>query len=124
MKWLKQSSRENEQDYRMVKKIAKKTCRQKKRKFLESQLKEIESNYTKRQTREFYQGIRNQKQGYQNKAAFIKDEKGNLVGGIEEKLECWDRYFEKVLNGEETEYHEEENSSEEERGDAYNYNLQ
>ncbi|XP_063911999.1 putative autophagy-related protein 11 [Zophobas morio] len=101
LKVLKNETEENLIAYKEQRKICKRLLREKKRKYKERQLDEIEENYKIKEIRSMYHGLKQEKKGYQSSSVFYKNEKGELVGNEEKILELWQRYFDELLNGEE-----------------------
>lgn len=63
-------------------------------------INEIEDSYGRKDIRNFYQGIKSGRNGYQPKTPFYKD-RGELVEGEREIVKLWTEYFEELLKGEE-----------------------
>ena len=101
LKVLKNETEENLMAYKEQRKICKRLLREKKRKYKFKLLDEIEENYKNKEIRSMYQGLKQEKKGYQSSSVFYKNEKGELVGNEEKILELWQRYFDELLNGEE-----------------------
>lgn len=112
MKMINNNNTGNREQYERCRKRVKNVCRKKKRLIIEQKIKQLEDNYMKKQTREFYQGIKNErKKNMQGRLIFCKDKEGQLVGGMEESLKRWAEYFGELYGiGEEeiTEIEEEE----------------
>ncbi|XP_063912017.1 golgin subfamily A member 6-like protein 22 [Zophobas morio] len=109
LKVLKNETEENLMAYKEQRKICKRLLREKRRKYKERLLDEIEENYKNKEIRSMYQGLKQEKKGYQSSPVFYKNEKGELVRNEEKILELWQRYFDKLLNEEENEGMIEEN---------------
>ncbi|KAL3269070.1 hypothetical protein HHI36_008153 [Cryptolaemus montrouzieri] len=100
MNMMKNNTKENQKLYREKRRKAKSTCRRKKREYIETEMENLENNYMRKQTRQFYKNIQYQRRLYQqNKILFCKDKNGQLVEGIEESLKRWSEYFRELLDG-------------------------
>lgn len=90
-------SQETIKNYNEERKRAKMICRQKKREYLNEQLKEVENYYAAKETRNFYQHIKKSKQPA-SKALYCRDKDGLLLGETSDKLNRWAQYFDVLLN--------------------------
>ncbi|KAJ8921292.1 hypothetical protein NQ315_013766 [Exocentrus adspersus] len=58
-------------------------------------------DYRNNDIRNFYQGVKNERKGYQPKPVFYKDKDGKIIAADDEVLERWKGYFKQLLNGDE-----------------------
>jgi len=64
--------------------MAKKRCRESKRKWEQEKLEEIEDLAKRREIRQLYQKMRQLKKEFQPRTSVCKNKKGELLGGEEE----------------------------------------
>lgn len=95
---LRTKSEEHRKKYEEQRKRCKKIIREKKREYNIQKLVEIEEKYRNREIRNFYQGVKKVKKGYQPRTTFCKDKDGNLVGTKEKITERWAEYFQELLS--------------------------
>ena len=95
--FIQNSNEQNKILYENKKKIFKTICRNKKREKTEEMLNRVEENYKNKAIRNFYQDVKKQKDGFQNKTIYCRDKEGQLLTG-ENKVNRWKQYFEELLN--------------------------
>ncbi|KAF2892207.1 hypothetical protein ILUMI_13967 [Ignelater luminosus] len=84
--------------YDESRKLVKKKYRNIKREHIERKIQAIDNNYIKKQAKEFYKGINNEKRrNLQSKMVFCKNQNGK----IEESLDRWAEYFQEVYESRE-----------------------
>ncbi|CAH2019773.1 unnamed protein product [Acanthoscelides obtectus] len=93
---LTQKTSEAESNYSLQKKKMKQILREKK--YHENNLQHIGDNYKNKQIRNLYQGVNNEKRGYQTRTTYYKDKNGKKIFDEEEALARWKQYFEQLLN--------------------------
>lgn len=102
MSVIKNNEKKNIELYQKCKKGVKALCRRKKREFIDNQIKNLETNFVRKQAREFYQGVKVEKGNNKHKnAIFCKDKQGNLIGGVQGSLRRWVEHFKEVFKVEE-----------------------
>ncbi|KAJ3644059.1 hypothetical protein Zmor_026733 [Zophobas morio] len=69
---------------------------------MEEQIRQIEENFNKNEIRNFYQGVKKEKRGYQPRVIYCKDKDGNLIGDERARIKRWAEYFEELLNEQDT----------------------
>lgn len=89
---------ESKHKFELQRKACKGLLREKKRKHMVKYLETIEEKYRNREIRNFYQGVKKVKRGYQSKTILCQDKQGNLIGNQEKAIERWAEYFEELLN--------------------------
>jgi hypothetical protein len=78
-------------------KQANKICTQKKKKCLSNKITQIEENHRRKETKKFFEGIRNYKQEV-TLPVICEAAKGNVISQSDLILKRWKRYFCKILN--------------------------
>ena len=73
---IQQRNEENSKRYDQERRKFKKLCRTKKRERMEEKLRKREENYRDRGIRNFYQEVKKQKAGYQQKTVYCKNKEG------------------------------------------------
>lgn len=96
LRWLRTKKPEHRIEYEKARKNCNKTIKKSKKEKLIKELEEIEQE--NRNTRNFYQKIKNQNHTYKPQMRGIKNKNGRLVEGEEEITEVWKVYFEELLN--------------------------
>lgn len=97
-KWRCSKKEEDFEQFRQQRKETSKIIRKIKRNFENSQLIEIQENFTKNNTRNFYQTFKQVLKGYQAPSICFKDENGKMGLNNKENCEILAKYFEKLLN--------------------------
>lgn len=95
---LQRDTRANREMYRKKRIAAKTLCRRKKRIWERKKLERIEEDFSNRESRKFYKGIRDARKGFQANAVMCKDKDGNLIADKKQILDRWRCYFREVLN--------------------------
>lgn len=91
-------SRTKSQHIRKLQREKKKMLRRKKRQFDQQKLAEIESLYTRNDTRKFYQAVNAEKRGFQPRTSMCKAKGGDLICHKNGILDRWREYFHELLN--------------------------
>jgi hypothetical protein len=78
-------------------KIANKICRQKKKIWMYTKLKDIEMANKKNDTKKFYKDVQNLSRGPPSLLQICKDEAGKLLIEKEEILKRWKQHFEQMM---------------------------
>ncbi|KAF2886321.1 hypothetical protein ILUMI_19850 [Ignelater luminosus] len=79
----------------------------KKRKLWEDTLDDIEYNFRTKEIRNFYEEVKESRSLYSAETTYYRNENGTLTGDMEEKLNIWAEYLEKLLEGNDTPTEEE-----------------
>jgi hypothetical protein len=77
---------------------ARKVCRKKKKDYEEGKLEEIQEKYKRNKLKQFYEGIRKTRTGFQPRTTMCKNKQGEIVGEEKDVLEVWATYFKELLN--------------------------
>ena len=102
--WLtKKRDNETRLEYKEKRRIAHKTLRYKKKKYIEGLISSIEEDQTKKNMRGMYQTINIFKKGYQPKSNIIQDKRGRLILNPFQRTEIWKERFDELLNTEDPE---------------------
>jgi len=80
--------------------MSKKRCRERKRKWEQEKLEEIEDLAQRQEIRQLYQKTGQLKKGFQLRTSMCKNKKGELLGGEEEIQKRWMEHFKEVSNTE------------------------
>lgn len=84
-KVLQRNTRANKENYKNKRKAAKTICRQKKRTWERKKLEKLEEEFSSKQSRKFYKGIKEIKKGFQANSNMCKSEEGMLIYQIRKK---------------------------------------
>jgi hypothetical protein len=98
IKALQSKTRASQEVYREIRKMANKMCRNKKKKWLNDKIMQIEENHKKNEMRKFFEGIKNIRQQGINTLILVKGSDGNIISQIEQILNRWREYFCETLN--------------------------
>ena len=98
LKMLQRKTRSNIETYKEARREARKICRRKKKHYEEEKLKELQEKYKNNAIKQFYEGIRKIRAGFQPRTTMCKNKQGIIVGREEEVLEVWVTYFKELLN--------------------------
>lgn len=61
-------------------------------------MEEIESNYTNKNIKDFYLGIRRVKEGFKSKLCICTNKECKIITNEKQVIERWTEYFQKLLN--------------------------
>lgn len=100
LNWIQKKTRASADNFKTKRKEATKTCRKKRRNYLNSMLMEL-NEWEKDDTRRFYARVRNFKKGYQPRTDFCRDTKGTLIGDKRGILDRWAEHFGNLLKDDE-----------------------
>lgn len=100
-KWNNTKKKKDWETFTEVRKITSKTIRSVKRNYDRSRLEEIDMDFKKNNTREFYKTFKEVLSGYQPQSLHFKDKNGIMVLSNRENCELLAEYFENLLNCEE-----------------------
>ena len=64
----------------------------------EEKLEELQEKYKRNAVKQFYEGIRKIRTGFQPRTTLCTNKRGVIVGEEEEVLEVWATYFKELLN--------------------------
>jgi hypothetical protein len=93
IKALQSKTTESQEDYREKSKMANKIYRNKKKKWFNDKIMQIEENRKKNEMRKFFEGIKNTRQQGINTPISVKGYDGNIISQIEQVLNRWREYF-------------------------------
>ena len=79
LKMLQRKTR-NTEAYKEARRKARKVCRKKKKDY-EGKLEEIQAKYKRNKLKQFYEGIRKTRTGFQPRTTMCKNKQGEIVGG-------------------------------------------
>jgi hypothetical protein len=96
-KCLQRRTRSNQENYEQKRKIANNICRQKKKAWMYTKLKDVEMANKKNDTKKFYKAVQNLSRGPPLSLQICKDEAGKLLIEKEEILKRWKQYFEQMM---------------------------
>jgi hypothetical protein len=94
-KYLQRRTRSNRKNYEQKRKIANKICRQKKKAWMYTKLKDIEMANKKNDTKKFYKDKQDLSRGPPSSLQIRKDKAGKLLIEKEEISKRWKQYFER-----------------------------
>jgi hypothetical protein len=94
---LHRRTRSNQENYEQKRKIANKICRQTKKAWMYTKLKDIEMANKKNDTKKFYRDVQNLSRGPPSSLQICADEAGKLLIEKEEILKRWKQYFEQMM---------------------------
>ena len=86
------------ENYRLKKIETKRLLRRKKRQAFHKEIENIERNRHGGKIRQFYQGVKSIRTGYQARERMIKSKNGEIITGEMEVMERWKEHFEELLN--------------------------
>uniref|UniRef100_A0A6P7GY75 Uncharacterized protein LOC114348316 n=1 Tax=Diabrotica virgifera virgifera TaxID=50390 RepID=A0A6P7GY75_DIAVI len=73
-------------------------CAEKKRKYENQRILNIEREFKENETHSAYQFIKHLRQGYKPKTSLCKNKKGEIISDMDEIKITWMTYFKEVLN--------------------------
>jgi hypothetical protein len=97
---LIRKTRSNLDIYRQKRIKANRTCRRKKKEWLERKIKEINETNRKKDTRKFYKDIRYLSNPLTIMTLVCKDKDGKIFSDKRQIMERWQKYFKELLNSE------------------------
>ena len=97
-KMLQRNTRSNQEHYKTKRKAANKLCKDKKRKWINDKLINIEGNYKNKEVRKWYENIKHFNQNQVILPTICRDEEGNILSQNELVLNRWKDYFINVFN--------------------------
>jgi hypothetical protein len=86
--------------YQQKRTEANRTCRRKKKEWIERKIEEINETNRKKDTRKFYKDIRNLTNLPTTMTLVCKDKGGNMLSKKKKIPERWQQYFKELLNPE------------------------
>ncbi|PSN45867.1 hypothetical protein C0J52_19674 [Blattella germanica] len=98
MKVLRCKTRTSQEAYVQIRNQANKLCRQKKKKWLNNKIIQIEESRKRNESRKFFRDIKNFQQSHKSIPTICKDADGNILTHSEQVLTRWKEYFCEVLN--------------------------
>jgi len=98
LKMLQRKTRSNIEAYKEVRREARKVYRKKKKYFKEEKLEELKEKYKRNRLKQFYEGIRKIRAGFQPRTTMCKNKQGVIVGEEKDALAVWATYFKELLN--------------------------
>lgn len=98
-RYLNLGTRSNLDAYRQKRREAVKLYRQKKRRYKNNEVQNLEILRDRNQTRKFYQGVNKQRKGHQPITSTCNDKNGNLITEEQKVLDRWKEFLEELLNG-------------------------
>jgi hypothetical protein len=96
-KCLQRRTKSNQEDNEQKRKIANKICRQKKKAWMYTKLKDIEMANKKNDTKKFYKDVQDLSRGPPSSLQICEDDAGKLLIEKEEILKRWKQYFEQMM---------------------------
>jgi hypothetical protein len=96
-KCLQRRTRSNQENYEQKRKITNKICRQKKKAWMYTKLKDIEMANKENHTKKFYKDVQDLSRGPTSSLQICKDETGKLLFEKKEILKRWKQYFEQMM---------------------------
>ncbi|RLU18885.1 hypothetical protein DMN91_009243 [Ooceraea biroi] len=100
LKCIQRQTRNNVTAYREARAVAKYVMRRKKKEAIETNVKELEENRVRNESRKFYRKVDQITKTFDPKAIGIRHENGKLIAHELEVMNRWRRYFERLLNDE------------------------
>ena len=97
-KCLIRKARTNLDIYQQKRIKANRTCRRKKKEWIERKIKEINETNRKRDSRKFYKDVRNLTNPSTAMTLVCKDKDSNILSAKRRILERWQQYFKELLN--------------------------
>jgi hypothetical protein len=98
LKMLQRKTRSNIKAYKEAHREARKVCRKKKKCYEEEKLEELQDKYKRNRLKQFYEGIRKIRTGFQPRTTMCKNKQGIIVVEEKEVLEVWAKYFRELLD--------------------------
>ena len=98
MKALQTRTRTSKKHYNTIRNEANKICRQKRKKWINNKLAEIEDNYKKNETRKFFETAKSCSQVNSRMPLICKDLEGNVLTENDLVLKRWKEYFSHIFN--------------------------
>jgi len=80
LKMLQRKTRSNIDTFRKTRREARRICRKKKKQYEEERTEELQDKYKRNALRQFYEGIREMRTGFQPRTAMCKNKQGVIVG--------------------------------------------
>lgn len=97
-KWLRSGRDEDREEYEAKRKDCKKVLRKCKREWIENEMKIIENENRKKNTKRYYQKINEHNKTYKHKMSGIRDSGGKVVESEGQYKEVWMKHFNELLN--------------------------
>lgn len=97
-KFLAHNTRQSLAEYKRLRSEAKKIIKSKKKSAYNEQINKICDDFDSGNTKAFYQGIRNMKNGFQPRLNNCLDTSGSVLSEEQQILCRWEEYFSKLLN--------------------------
>ena len=98
LKMLQRKTCSNIEAYKEARREARKVCRKKEKYYEEEKLEELQEKYKRNRLKQFYEGIRKIRTGFQPRTTMCKNKQGVIVGEKKDVLEVWATYFKELLN--------------------------
>ena len=80
LKMLQRKTRNNTEAYKETRRKARKVCGKKKNDYEEGILEKIQEKYKRNKLKQFYEGIRKTRTGFQPRTTICKNKQGEIVG--------------------------------------------
>ncbi|KAK9701624.1 hypothetical protein QE152_g30461 [Popillia japonica] len=103
LKWLSSNRMEDEEDYKKLRSACNKYLRACKRKWINDNINEIENDRANKNTKSFFQKIKEQKKQYKGVVTGIKEKNGRVVKEESQYKNVWIEHFKGLLFDEATE---------------------
>lgn len=97
-KWLRSGKNEDREKYEKLRKDSKKMLRKQKREWMVNEIKSIEEENKKRNTKRYYQKINEHNKPYKHKTSGIRNSEGKVVEDETQYKEVWAKHFKDLLN--------------------------
>lgn len=95
---LERETRKNAAEFSRARTVASHICRRKKRELERKKVMEIEEMAKRKEIREMYGLIKEEKRGFQARTTMIRDVDGSLLADPKAVLDRWANHFEQLLN--------------------------
>jgi len=95
---LQRKTRSNIEVYKEARREARKVCGKKKKYYEEEKLEELQEKCKRNRLKQFCDGIRKIRTGFQPRTTMCKNKQGVIVGEEKGVLEVWVTYFKELLN--------------------------
>jgi hypothetical protein len=86
------------EEYKEKRRTANSMCKNKKRKWEEEKLLQMQADFEEHQSRKYYKEVKKVRAGFRPRLNFCKDKEGNLITSKGKIMDCWVEHFSELLN--------------------------
>jgi coenzyme F420-reducing hydrogenase alpha subunit len=98
IKMLQRKTRSSVEEYKEKRRTANSTCKNKKRKWENEKLLQIQANFEEHHSHKYYKEVKKVRAGFQPRLNFCKDKEGNLITRKDKIMDSWVEHFSELLN--------------------------